>query len=153
MKSDVPLSICALAVLWCSFAGCCPSAPGASKGAASSGREQVASTQSADACGAEQSTLAIESCVMQSLQQLDAEIARALERIAGVLSAGGTPDASAVVAASQADWERYRSSSCGLYDAMAGGGSLARIDIAYCRQSAASLRLSELRALEQSAHD
>jgi hypothetical protein len=69
-----------------------------------------------DPCAAEQTTLAIESCVMEHVRRVENDIQAALTRFTGVLNARGIPDAAALAAASQSDWERYRGSQCQLFE-------------------------------------
>jgi uncharacterized protein YecT (DUF1311 family) len=103
-----------------------------------------------DPCAAELTTQAIVACVTERSQQIEGEIQAALPRSAAVLAARGIGNAAARVAASQTDWERYRSSQCQLFEKLSEGGSMARIDVAYCRRDLSAERLAHLRSLEQS---
>jgi uncharacterized protein YecT (DUF1311 family) len=107
-------------------------------------------SRATDACAAERTTLAMESCVAERLRRIEAEIQAALTRFTGASAARGVSDAAALVAASQTDWERYRSSQCQLFEKLSEGGSIARVAVAYCRLDLAQARLANLRSLEQS---
>jgi uncharacterized protein YecT (DUF1311 family) len=91
----------------------------------------------------------MESCVTEHVQRVEADIRAALTRFTTVLNARGIRDAAKLVAASQTDWEGYRSSQCQLYDKLSEGGSIARVAVAYCRRDLADARLIDLRSLEQ----
>jgi uncharacterized protein YecT (DUF1311 family) len=108
------------------------------------------SSAAADPCDAERTTPAIESCLTEGRRQIETDIRAALTRATILLSAGGGNDAAALVAASQDDWERYRSAQCALFEKLSEGGSMARIAVAYCRRDLAATRLSDLRKLEDS---
>ena len=138
---------------------CAPTAPLATAPSHSSqpcsdtaaGPQTVAApTRATDPCAAEQTTLAIETCVTEHVRRVENDIQAALTRFTGVLNARGIPDAAALTAASQSDWERYRGSQCQLFEKLSEGGSIARIAVAYCRRDLAEARLADLRALEQS---
>jgi len=110
----------------------------------------VAPSSAPDPCAAEQTTLGIVTCVSESVQRIESDIQAALTRFTSVLHARGVADAAALVAASQADWERYRGSQCQLFEKLSEGGSLARVAVAYCRRDLAAARLSDLASLERS---
>lgn len=140
--------------------GCAPAAPAATPTSTCAEPPSAAMTKpapavinaasAADPCASERTTLAMENCVTERLRQVEAEIQAALVRFASVLVARGVADANAVVAASQADWERYRSSQCSLFEKLSEGGSLARVAVAYCRLDLTDARLANLRSLEES---
>jgi uncharacterized protein YecT (DUF1311 family) len=88
--------------------------------------------------------------VTEHVQRVEADIRAALTRFTTVLNARGIPDASQLVAATQTDWEGYRSSQCQLFEKLSEGGSIARVAVAYCRRDLAEARSADLQSLEQS---
>jgi uncharacterized protein YecT (DUF1311 family) len=143
--------------------GCAPGTPTASPPPVSADQSNDTKTaapptvtkpsMATDPCAAERTTLAMESCVGDHLRSVEAEIQAALRRFTGVAVARGGGDVAALVAASQSDWESYRSSQCQLFEKLSEGGSIARVAVAYCRLDLAQARLANLRSLEQSIVD
>ena len=112
--------------------------------------EQAASKSSPNsACGSGRTTLAIESCVGQELEALEADLEKALEALEQKLHSRESLDAESGLRSSQADWEKFRESHCGLPVLIAGGGSLSGVDATFCRRDVTAQRLVQIRALLQ----
>jgi len=101
-------------------------------------------------CESEPTTLAIESCVGQELEALEADLDKAFKDLDRKLRIRDSPDAVSALISSQSDWEKFRDSHCGLPALIAGGGSLSGVDSTFCRRDLTAQRLEQIRALQQS---
>jgi uncharacterized protein YecT (DUF1311 family) len=154
MKGLEHVAIAALA-LACSAGGRpnCPTTVDVDEAQSSPGpvhAEQPASKSVPNStCGAGQTTLAVESCVGQELEALEADLKKTLEDLEQKLHGRESLDAESGLRSSQAAWEKFRDSHCGLPALIAGGGSLSGVDATFCRRDLTAQRLEQIRALLQ----
>lgn len=110
--------------------------------------EQLApKSGTASPCESEPTTLAIEFCVGRELEALEADLDKAFKDLDRTLRDHDSPDAVSALISSQADWEKFRDSHCGLPALIAGGGSLSGVDATFCRRDLTAQRLEQIRAL------